>query len=205
MHNTTLDHIVISAPDLLSGARHVETALGVPMGAGGAHEVMGTHNQLLSLGATDYLEVIAVDARAPNPKRPRWYGLDDFAGAPRLTNWALRVEDLDKALELAPAGAGAPLQVTRGSNRWRLSVPEEGQMPWDGLFPALIEWETPCPAPNLPDQGARLHSFTLSHPEAGTLSTALAPFLADDRVSLRQGPIGITAEISTESGLKTLR
>lgn len=204
MVSAVLDHIVVSADSLEAGAEATRAALGCDIGPGGAHDVMGTHNRLLSLGASEYLEVIAVDPAGKAPPRARWYGLDQFRGAPRLTNWALRVEDLDAALGEAPDAAGAPLSVTRGDNRWRLSVPEAGQMPWDGLFPALIEWETPCPAKSLPDQDIRLVSLTLSHPEIGALGWALAPFLEDDRVLLTKGPVGMRAEFHTPMGIKTL-
>lgn len=199
-----LDHIVISAERLEAGASAIGAALGCNIGPGGAHEVMGTHNRLLSLGERDYLEVIAIDPAAPSPNRARWYGLDEFRGAPRLTNWALRVDDLDAALSEAPDAAGAPLSVTRGENRWRLSVPPGGQLPWDGLFPTFIEWETPCPAPALDDQDIRLISLTLSHPDIGALGWALAPFLEDDRVILTEGPVGMRAEFHTPSGRKTI-
>ena len=71
-----IDHLVIGAADLASGARHVENLLGVPLSPGGRHGHMGTHNRLLKLGPTSYLEVIAVDPEAAPPGRPRWFGLD---------------------------------------------------------------------------------------------------------------------------------
>ena len=60
----------------------------------------------LSLGAGEYMEVIAVNPAAPPPGRPRWFDLDRFTGAPRITNWILRCDDLDAALSLAPPGTG---------------------------------------------------------------------------------------------------
>ena len=38
-----------------------EGALGATPAPGGHHPLMGTHNQLLSLGPGEYLEVIAID------------------------------------------------------------------------------------------------------------------------------------------------
>jgi hypothetical protein len=52
-----------------------------------------------------------------------------------------------------------------------------GKLPFDGLFPALIEWEGTAvhPAPRLPDQGVRLKALELHSPEAEALRAALAP------------------------------
>ncbi len=76
---------------LADGVAWVEATLGVPMQPGGRHPTMGTHNALLRLGRSAYLEVIAIDPDAPPPSRPRWYGLDDLApDAPaRLATWVV--------------------------------------------------------------------------------------------------------------------
>jgi hypothetical protein len=71
-----LDHITVVAPSLEIGCAYVEAALGVSPGAGRAHPSMATHNMLLSLGPTAYLEVISPDPRAVPVTRPRWFGLD---------------------------------------------------------------------------------------------------------------------------------
>ena len=62
-----LDHLVVSAATLAEGVAYVEEALGVAMAGGGEHAHMGTHNRLLSLGPSDYLEVIAVDPLYARP------------------------------------------------------------------------------------------------------------------------------------------
>ena len=113
-----LDHIAISAATLDAGADWVKMALGVPLAGGGKHPHMGTHNRLLSLGDL-YLEVIAVDPAAPKPAWPRWFGLDDFRGPPRLTNWICRTDDLDAELAAAPPGTGTATDLSRGDYRWR--------------------------------------------------------------------------------------
>ena len=52
-----IDHLVVTAPTLESGADFVEQALGVAPGPGGQHPRMGTHNLLLRLGESTFLEV----------------------------------------------------------------------------------------------------------------------------------------------------
>ena len=195
-----LDHLVVTGETLAAAAAHVEATLGLDMAPGGAHAAMGTHNRLLSLGAADYLEAIAIDPGAPAPAWPRWFGLDARPGSPRLAAWALRVTDLDAVLADAPTGIGAPMALTRGAYRWRLTVPETGVQPFDGVFPALIEWDGAPPAPALPDHGARLVSLELSHPRAGALGWMLSLLLEDDRVVVREGKPKLTTVIHTAAG-----
>lgn len=172
----TLDHFVVAAETLAEGVAMVEERLKVPMAPGGRHDVMGTHNRLLSLGDA-YLEVIAVDPAAPAPARARWYGLDRFRGPPRVTNWVARTADLDAALPWAPPGGGAPLEVTRGDLRWRIAVPEDGVLPFGDAFPALIQWRGPDhPARRLPESGCRVARFEIGCADPQALRAALARY-----------------------------
>lgn len=193
------DHLAVSAASLDHGGRAVEAALGVRLEPGGKHPFMGTHNRLLSLGPGEYLEVIAIDPGAPRPDRPRWFRLDAFAGPPRVTNWILRIDDLDSALAAAPSGAGRPVALERGPYRWRMGVPEDGRLPFDDAYPALIEWQgDQHPAEALPDRGCRLRRLEIAHPKADILRP-LVP-LGDPRISIVAGPKAIRAEISTPHG-----
>jgi hypothetical protein len=121
-----LDHLVIAARSLEEGATYVEAVLGVRLSPGGRHAYMGTHNLLLSLGPREYLEVIAVDPDATPPLHPRWFGLDHFSDAPRMTNWVCRTDDLDDALDAAPPGVGEPVELSRGDLNWTMAVPDDG-------------------------------------------------------------------------------
>lgn len=183
-----LDHLAVSARALAEGVAAVEEALGVALAGGGQHPHMATHNRLLGLGDI-YLEVIAADPQAPRPAWPRWFDLDRFSGPPQLTNWICACDRLEEALAHAPPGAGAPVDLQRGDYRWRMAVPEDGQLPFDGCFPALIQWQGHLhPARALPESGIRLVAFEMTHPQAGALQAALAGRFSDPRVSLRQGP-----------------
>lgn len=185
----TFDHLAISCDSLAAGVAHVEAALGVPLAPGGEHAAMGTHNRLLSLGPEEYLEVIAINPDAPGPDQPRWFDIDNFSGAPRVTNWICRCPDLDAALAAAPDGTGVPWDLERGDLRWRMAVPTDGKLPFDGTFPALIEWQGDAhPAPRLPDQGVRLTALHLTHPEAEALREALGSLIAEDRLTISKGP-----------------
>lgn len=203
-----IDHLVVTGGALETATAHVERALGQATVAGGQHPLMGTHNRLLSLGPETYLEALAPDRDAAAPGRPRWFGLDhhvaDPQAPPRLAAWALRVPDLDAALAQAPDGIGPACAMTRGAYDWRITIPDDGLQPFDGVFPALIAWTGPAPAAALPDTGVRLVSLTLRHPDAGRLGWALSMLTSDDRVTVQAGPPGLSAHIVTEEGEKVL-
>lgn len=196
-----IDHIAIAAETLAAGVAAVEAALGVPMGPGGAHALMGTHNRLLGLGDV-YLEVIAIDSTAPRPAFPRWFDLDAFQGRPRPGSWVLRCADLDSALQALPE-AGRALDLERGALRWRMGVPEKGQAAYDNLFPALIAWQGA--APQLPDSGLRLRQIEIAHPEAPALAARLAPHCTDSHLVFEAAPVpALRFVIETPSGIKVL-
>ncbi|MDX5357705.1 MAG: VOC family protein [Rhodobacterales bacterium] len=199
-----LDHVAVACAALADGAEAVEAVLGVPLAPGGEHAAMGTHNRLLSLGAQEYLEVIAINPAAPAPGRPRWFDLDRFSGPPRLASWVCACDDMGAALAACPPGSGFPMDLARGDLRWQMAVPEDGRLPFDGVFPALIRWQGPAPAPRLPDQGVRLTGLRLSHPRADALRAALAGLIDDPRLSVTEGVPGLSATFSTPHGVRQL-
>lgn len=200
-----IDHLAVVATRLEDGVAAVERLLEVPMAGGGKHPLMSTHNRLLSLGDL-YLEVIAADPEAPAPGRPRWFDMDRFAGPPRLTNWIAGCDDLAAEVALGPQGIGQPIALARGDYRWQMAVPEDGRLPFDGAFPALIQWEgTAHPAPALPDHGLRLSRLEIGHPEAPALEEALSGRLIDPRVVVVLAPaVTLRAIIDTPSGPREL-
>lgn len=164
-----LDHLVIAARTLAEGQAWLEGRLGVPLQPGGEHAAFGTHNRLLSLGASAYLEVIAINPAAPPPSRPRWFALDTpelharLSHGPQLIHWVAQVAQV-------PQGA---LELSRGDNRWALTVPDDGSLPLGGVAPSLIHWHTPPPPMRLPDMGVRLERLSLGTPEPDRLRELL--------------------------------
>jgi hypothetical protein len=199
-----IDHLAVAGETLEAASAHVEAALGVTLAGGGRHARFGTWNRLLSLGEAEYLEAIAVDPEAAAPGVPRWFGLDALTGGPRLQAWIVRVADLDAAIAALPE-AGRAVALERGDLRWRMAVPEAGALPWEGVFPGLIEWQGPAhPAPRLPEAGCRLVALEVRHPQAGGLQARLAPHLADPRMRFVEGAPGLSAEIATPAGPRRL-
>jgi len=198
-----LDHLAVAGETLQAAVEHIEAALGVPMQPGGRHVVFGTHNQLLGLADGLYLEAIAADPGAIPERQPRWFDLDRFTGAPRICNWICRCDDLAGALAGLPGGAGSPVSLTRGDLRWQMAVPADGILPFDNRFPALIEWQSPHPAPLLTQQGCTLQRLVIAHPQADELREMLT--LQDARVVYETGAPSFEAEFATPHGRRVLR
>ena len=197
-----LDHLAVAGETLEEASAHIEQALGIALQPGGKHEKFGTHNRLLGLRDGLYLEAIAIDPRAHPPGRPRWFDLDSFQGGPRLTNWICRVEDIEATLSIFPDGTGEPIDLTRGALQWRMAVPSTGRLPFDNLFPALIEWQGDLhPANMLQDSACRLRRLVVYHPDALTLARQLGEL---DHVVFDSGPAALQAEIETPHGLRVL-
>ena len=198
----SLDHLVVSALTLADGMA-VDHSLDVPFQTGGEHLEMGTHNRLLGLGAV-YLEVIAIDPERRFIDHPRWFNLDHFAGAPRLTNWVCSTRNLTETVAELP-GTYEIAEFARGPYRWRMALPPDGRVPYDGAFPALIEWVEGHPAPNLTERDCRLMRLDIAHPLADELSERLTPWLADPRIHFTAAPEkSLRAVIATPSGEKIL-
>lgn len=211
VHKCELDHIVIVAPALGTGAQYVRRLLGVEPQPGGSHVGMGTHNLLLRLGPTCYLEIIAVDASAPAPGRPRWFGMDAWSEdtAPRLVTWVARTNDLTAALAGCPRPMGDVLPMTRGSLSWQITVPPDGRLLDGGTVPTLIQWGGSAhPAGELRDMGVTLKELMLFHPDPDTVTALLQRLKFDGPVSIRRsaagmGP-GIGARMDTPAGERLL-
>lgn len=199
-----IDHLAIACQTLAEGVTYAEQALGLPLPpAIGQHPLMGTHNRLLSLGGAEYLEIIAIDPAAPPPGRARWFGLDGFSGPPRIQAW-ICAEDasLGQTLaEMRQSGAGEIIDFQRGPYQWQMAVPDSGLLPFDGLQPAQILWQSSPPALDLPTSPCRLERLILSHPQPEALAQRLTR-LNDPRLQIGYAPQPqIRAEIRSPQGL----
>ncbi len=194
-----LDHIVIAARSLEAGRRYVREKMGVEIPAGGKHPLMGTHNCLMRLGSSAFLEVIAVDPSADPPARPRWYGLDDprlqerLEEGPQLIAWVLRSQSIGQDANIAGYSADDIITVSRGTLSWRLTVPADGSLPWGGALPHIIEWnEGATPWKQMADRGVELDLLKIDHPDADRLAAILSRWLGalPDylRISKASGP-----------------
>lgn len=201
-----LDHIAVAGETLDEAVAHSEAALGLSLGPGGQHGHYATHNRLVGLADGLYFEAIATDPSQPAPGYPRWFGLDAFRGAARLDKWILRCGDIDAALAAFPE-IGRPVHLTRGDVSWTMIVPDDGMLPFDGLFPAFIQWHTDMPPGRaLPATDRRLSELRVAHPRAADMEARLAAVFRDSRVVFESsaGP-HLTAVFDTPDGTRVLR
>jgi hypothetical protein len=204
-----IDHIAITAPTLEAGAAYVREALGVSPQPGGEHVRMGTHNVLLRLGDSVYLEVIAANPAVPAPSRPRWFALDTLApdASPTLTTWVARTDDIHAAAAAATEPLGEIEPMSRGALDWLITIPADGALPLNGAAPALIEWHTEAhPATRLTDHGLSLVKLELFHPEPERVSRLLRSLGIDGPVSVAKSVVAVrlVAHIDTPLGLRRL-
>jgi hypothetical protein len=205
-----LDHIVIGAASLAEGVAFVRERLGVEIPQGGKHPLMSTHNHLMRLGENAFLEVISIDPEAPPPTRPRWFNLDDpamrerLAEGPRLITWVVRCPDVIAAAQISAYPLGAVTPVSRGELSWRLTIPEDGSIPGDGLLPHVIQWDGGArPWERMADRGCSLETFVVTHPDPAMIGAKLRSIGADAVPGLRvEGGMraGLSARIVTASG-----
>jgi hypothetical protein len=210
-----IDHLVVGAVDLDAGRRQVEELLGVPLSPGGRHDRMGTHNCLLGLGPSCYLEVIAIDPLAPSPGRPRWFGLDlpetadRLAQGPSLLTWVVHGVDAEMLTPDLGRRLGPWEVMHRGDFKWRITLPADGRPSEGGALPALIQWSSQDhPAGRLPDRGCRLKRLKLSVSRPARLPAALDTLgcrdLAEIQLLNPHRPPVLLAEIETPGGLRRI-
>jgi len=197
-----LDHLAIASETLAEGVAWAQDRLGVTFLAGGKHARFGTHNQLLGLADGLYLEVITVDPDAQS-EGPRWFGLDEFSGPPRLTNWICEPDDFEAYM----VHGMRKVPMARGNLRWDMGAPVDGSLPLGGAFPTVLRWHTDTPpGQSLSASGCALRMLTIAHPKADDIAAQLAGDLVDARIRFEVAEdVCLHAEIETPTrGVVTL-
>jgi hypothetical protein len=78
-----IDHVIYGTSDLDAAARRVEAAVGIAAVAGGRHEGLGTHNQIVPLSDGTYIELLAVADPDEASRSPLGAALQAAIGAGR--------------------------------------------------------------------------------------------------------------------------
>ena len=202
-----LDHITIVAPSLDAGSAYVEAVLGVGPGPGREHPSMATHNLLLALGSSVYLEVIAANRDAAPVSRARWFGIDDIpdGATPRLAAWVASTNDI--AAATVPA-IGQVETMYRESHTWRMAFRPDGALALDGAVPLLIQRAADAnPVAELPTSPFHFRALHIVHPAPEEVLALFAAIglASTPRVTVAQGAAcALVAEIQTPSGLRRL-
>ena len=173
-----IDHLVYTSVNLEQGLDEIEKLLGVRPVYGGQHSGFGTHNALLSLGQTTYLEVIAPDPELTVPEQGLPFGMDGTKTS-RLATWAYRIEEIETLhaaafesdLDLGRIIPGKRQKADGNILSWKLTDPNA--MLLDGAVPFLISWGiSPHPATSVPRAGD-LTGFRIEHPQSSHIQLAL--------------------------------
>jgi len=190
-----MDHLVIGAENLKQGIDYVRENLGVDIPFGGIHIKMGTHNHLMQLGNSVFLEIIAVKNDIKPPNRPRWFGLDDpfirqqLAVQPALLTWVVNTDNIHKLLQQAAFPFGKAELVSRGNLSWHFGLPEDGRLIAGGMLPYVMEWRTEKhPSANMADLNCKFQYLEIFHPYSQWLQSTLTSIGATDLVKINNLP-----------------
>ncbi len=210
------DHLVYAVPDLEQAVDTLTDRLGVRPSAGGKHP-NGTHNALLALSNTCYLEIIAPDPTQAGQELPQplAFGLDHLQ-SPKLATWAALAPSLEEVARASQAAEYDPGIMVEGGRtrpdgvhlRWRSTKRPESLEGWpppgDGVVPFLIEWgaETLHPAASSA-RGVRLLELSLFHPRPAEVQRMLAALNIDILVTEEPAP-AIRARLETPRGIVIL-
>ncbi len=184
-----VDHLLLGVADLDKGIEWTERLTGVKAVLGGSHPGVGTRNALLSLGARQYLEIIA-----PDPAQTAYNFQMDLRSLaePRLITWAAASSDVD-ALAKKARDAGRQVFGPRDGSRAR---PDGKVLKWrtcgvmsslgaGGVEPVpfFIQWAADSlhPSQDSP-QGCTLQAFEIEHPKAAEVAAALKELGMDAKV-----------------------
>ncbi|MYC96577.1 MAG: VOC family protein [Caldilineaceae bacterium SB0661_bin_32] len=210
------DHLVYAAPELEEAVDDLTERFGVRPSAGGKHP-NGTHNALLALSNSCYLEVIAPDPEqaSQQSERPLAFGLD-WLKIPRLVTWAVLAPSLEEVASASQAAGYDPGVVVEGGRvrpdgaqlQWRTTKRPETQEGWpppgDGIVPFLIEWGAETPHPSVTSaQGVRLLELSLFHPRPAEVQPMLSALHIDILVTAGPAP-AMRARLETPLGIVTL-
>lgn len=175
-----LDHIVVAHPDLDLAMEEFSDLTGCSPMYGGPHVSGGTHNALVSLGESVYIELISPDpAQMSNPdsatRSNLGHRLTSFQ-ASTLLAWAIRSDSLDQiagkhcGIETAKPFDMSRQQPNGETLHWRLMNLIHHDL--KGFAPFYIDWlDCPHPATTNPVAGEFV-SLEITHTDQNLAALA---------------------------------
>ena len=212
---STIDHIVIGAANLEKATEKVEGLLQTKFSTSGKHPLMATHNRLSRLQNSAYMEIIAIDPNASFPKscsqEKRWFSLDSASTQRRLSIgpqplcWVIAVNDIEKFASNCGYSPGRVIEMSRGDFRWKLTVPNNGDLSEGGVLPILIEWPNgKNPAEAMPESNLALKQITLFHPSPDFIEPILSAMDIAGPIDIKLGEPAIQFAFKTSNGSNIL-
>jgi hypothetical protein len=207
-----LDHLVIAAETLQQGVDYIRETMAVEIPPGGLHKSMATHNHLMQLGNSTYIEVIATNPDAAPPECPRWFNLDDalmrdsLHRQPRLICWVINTPNIQTTISKSMLHIGNPTRFSRDNLSWQIALTDDGRLLANGLVPYIIQWNTEQhPSCTMADLGCRLLTLDIYHNRPDWLNSVLASIRVDHLVRIHSladsEPPYLSASIETPAGI----
>ena len=161
-----LDHIVIAANNLDEGTFYVENKLNVKLSDIGYHRDMGTHNRVVKISKSVYLEVISIDPNCGHLNTKRWFNLDSLKlqsqlrKSPQVIGYVIENVDINILKYYEPF-----FKASRGEYNWKFAIPGTNarilgnQSYLNGIIPSLINWESEKPISKMQDNHLNLEKI----------------------------------------------
>ena len=158
-----LDHVVIAANNLDEGTSYVENKLNVKLSNIGYHRDMGTHNRVVKISKSVYLEVISIDPNCGHLNSKRWFNLDSLKlqcqlkKSPQVIGYVIENVDIKILKYYEPF-----FKASRGEYKWKFAMPGTNasilgdQSHLNGIIPSLINWESEKPINKMQDNHLNL-------------------------------------------------
>jgi hypothetical protein len=215
MTQTIIDHLVIGAAELDKATKQIQSFIKAEFLAGGKHPLMATHNRLIKLQNSLYIEIIAADPSASLPRSPtrknRWFSLDSNATQKRLSLapqplcWVVAVNDIEKTLMDCGYNPGRIIEMTRGNFSWKITVSETGDLPENGVLPIFIEWPNgKHPTKTMPESNISLEKLTLFHPHPSGIKHILSKLNINGPIKVNLGEPNLQFSLKTPDNVSVV-
>ncbi len=215
MTQTIIDHLVIGAAELDKATRQIESFIKAEFLAGGKHPLMATHNRVIKLQNSLYMEIIAADPSFLSPQNPkrknRWFSLDSNATQKRLSRapqplcWVIAVNDIEKTLMHCGYNPGRIIGMTRDNFSWKITVSENGDLPESGVLPIFIEWPNgKHPTKTMPKSNISLEKLTLFHPHPSGIKHILSKLNINGSIEVNLGEPNLQFSLKTPDDISVV-
>ncbi len=203
-----VDHLVYAVPDLEKAVTELEKKLGVAPVMGGQHRSQGTHNALVHLGNSCYLEIIAPDPSNKDFNGQRWMGID-LVTEPKITRWAVKSNDLERDSAYLSTVDPRLGELKGGSRKktdgkklfWKATITLP--TPEVEVLPFVIDWKGADHPTNSLPKVCKLIELRGMHPTPYMIEAAVHSLNIEMKMGVADPP-SITAVIETPNGVVEL-
>ena len=163
-----LDHIVLAANTLEEGTSYIENKLRIKLSNIGYHKDMGTHNRVVKISKSVYLEVISIDPDCEQIISKRWFNLDSsilqsqLRKSPRVVGYVIENKTKKILKYYEPF-----FKAFRDKYKWNFAMLNNNsdilgdQSHHNGVIPSLINWESEKPINKMQDNHLNLKNLEI--------------------------------------------